>query len=194
MEKKNFLILLSCTVIAVFLGSFAASLIIFNDGPMHRHHHYFADPEMHFSIPKTENFDKAMKYHEKMMDQQEEFFDKADDDFEDVLEKAPLRATFGYMSNAGLHVQETKGMYKVIIDLKPFNNDTKNVDVKVKRNVVTISAKYKSKEDGKVASSQVYQSMTLPSNINIDEIKKEKTQKQSYSILGLKKIISIKNI
>lgn len=166
MEKQKFVILLASTVIAVFLGSFTASLIIYGN-------HRQPCPSMEgIQIPPVD-FVNLVKQHQKMIEQQSEVFDKMQDDVEDLMEHTPKYASFGFMSNAGLNVQETKDMYKIIVDLKPFNDDMNNVDVKIKGHNVIISAHYKSKNKDDFHSSEVYQSLMLPSKIDIKSVKKQ---------------------
>lgn len=167
MERQKFIILLASTVIAAFLGAFVAS--VFVNGGHRRHYNQFDVTP----LPPVD-FANVMQQHQKMMDQQEKFFDKMNDDIEDSIEKTSGYSSFGFMSNAGVNVQETKDLYKIIIDLKPFNNDTNNVDVKINGHNAVISAKYKSKDKNDYRSSEVYQSLTLPSKIDLKSIKKQK--------------------
>lgn len=167
MERQKFIILLASTVIAVFLGSFIASLFIFG-GQKRQYNQFDVMP-----LPPVD-FANVMEHHRKMMEQQEEIFDKMSDDIEDRMEKTPNYSSFGFMSNAGINIQETKEMYKIIVDLKPFNRDVKNVDVKISGHNAIVSAKFKSKNKKDVRSSEVYQSLTLPSEIDTKSVKKQK--------------------
>lgn len=63
--------------------------------------------------------------------------------------------------------------YKMIIDLKPFNNNPKNVDIKINKNKVSITAA--GEKSGK-HSDKVYsfsQSFVLPEEIETDKVTKE---------------------
>lgn len=175
MEKKNFVILLVSTALAAFLGSFLAPFFIFTiHKPMMPPppHPFFERGPMH--PPTPQDIDRTIKQNEKMMEEQEEFFDKMEDNFVDKMGTPPGQAHFIHINNTGLKTQETKDMYKIIVDLKPFDNNQKNVDVKIKGNSITISAKYESKNKNDFSSSQFYQSMTLPSKINPNGIKQQK--------------------
>lgn len=181
MEKKNFIILLTGTVIAVFLGSFCASMVIFGHSN-HRFSHQMPFFARHMAQPiMPPEFERAMEQNEKIIKQQEEFFDKIDDQLDEDSDMRPMppfghnmrHASFVYMSNAGVQTQETKDFYKIIVDLKPFNNDSKNVEVKVKGNILTVEAKYKKKDKNDYTSAQVYQSLMLPEKIDVKMIKKQ---------------------
>lgn len=65
--------------------------------------------------------------------------------------------------------------YKIIINLKPFNNDPKNIKVDIKENKISISGQ--EEKTGKNAE-QVYafsQSFVLPEKIEVDKVLKEKS-------------------
>lgn len=59
-------------------------------------------------------------------------------------------------NSASIKTEDLKDSYKITVDLKPFNNDKKNIDVKVKDNIVSISAQYQSKDKNEFSSSQFY--------------------------------------
>lgn len=157
MDKKNFTILLVSTVLAAFLGAFWA---VYLSRPPH--------PPLGMSSPMP------IAEQEKMMDEQEEYLEKFNHDFDELVEHSPARGSFISINNAGLKTEETKNMYKIIVDLKPFNNDEKNVIIKVKGNTIHISAQYKSKDKNEYSSSQFHQALTFPTKINDKAIKQEK--------------------
>lgn len=157
MDKKNFTILLLSTVLAAFLGAFWA---VHLSRPPH--------PPLGMSSPQQ------LAEQEKIMEQQEEFFDKFNHNFDDFVEHTPAGASFIAMNNIGLKTEETKDAYKISVDLKPFNNDEKNVQIKTHGKTVTISADYKSKDKQNFSSSQFHQTLILPSKIEADEISKVK--------------------
>jgi hypothetical protein len=69
---KKFIILLASTVIAAFLGAFIASVAI--NGRYQRHHNQFDI----MPLPPVD-FANVMEQHHKMIEQQEEFFEKMND-------------------------------------------------------------------------------------------------------------------
>lgn len=157
MDKKHFIILLLSTITAAFLGAFWA---VHLSRPPH--------PPLGMKTPIQ------LEDQEKIMEQQEEFFEKFNHNFDDFIEYSPAGASFISMNNTGLKTEETKDAYKIMVDLKPFNNDEKNVHVKIKGNTVHISAEYNSKDKNNFSSSQFHQALMLPSKIDTEEIKQEK--------------------
>lgn len=173
MDKKNFLILLSCTVIAAFLGAFLASSLIFNKKPVPPP--MPAQLQKKYSRPQIQGgFENAMEHKEEIFEREMDFFNRFESDMEDLIEHSPNMAGFIQMNNVGLKTIETPNEYKIEIDLKPFGKDTKNIDIKTRGNTVKISAGYKSKDRNNYNSSQFYQAITLPAKIDSNVIKKER--------------------
>lgn len=168
MDKKHFIILLLSTITAAFLGAFWA---VHLSRPPH--------PPLGMKTPMQ------LEEQEKIMEQQEEFFEKFNHNFDDFVEHTPANASFIAMNNIGLKTEETKDAYKISVDLKPFNNDEKNVDVKTHGRTVSISAEYKSNDKQNFSSSKFHQTIMLPTKIETDEIKKEK--KGDYLLITLPK-------
>lgn len=146
MERNKFLILLFSTIIAAFFGSFLASCLILTPAPI------FVK-----TIPMSD------------IDRQ-------------FINQQPIPVDYPIFGNTLLNAgnvtsiktEETKDGYKIKINLKPFNNDPKNVDVKIKGKKVSISAQYKSKTKQGTSSSQFFQTLTLPEKIDIKAVKQEK--------------------
>lgn len=169
MDKKHFIILLLSTITASFLGAFWA---VYLSKPPH--------PPLGMTTPMQS------EEQEKFIEQQEEFFEKFNHNFDDFVEHTPANASFIAMNNIGLKTEETKDAYKITVDLKPFNNDEKNVKVKIHGKTVSISAEFKSNDKQNFSSSQFHQTLILPSKINTKEIKQEKLD-DSLVITLLKK-------
>lgn len=183
MDKKNFVILLIGTIIAAFLGAFLASLFIFRiNRPQHLA--FVTQDTATSQIPGMETYmsledtDKT----DKIIQDQQKFFDKVNKDFANFMKQSPITQGAIFVSNNKLNIEnasfikteELKDVYKITIDLKSFNNDPQNIDLKVKGNTITISAKYKSKNKNELSSSQFYQTLTLPSKIDTNNIKQHK--------------------
>lgn len=167
MDKKTLIIVIISTAIAGFLGAYTASVFVFSKHPELRHAPFLT--KNHYI---QSDFDDIFDDFEKSLSEQEEFNKKIDDKL-NFIEKRPI-STFTIVKNNELKFIETKDAYKITINLKPFNEDPKNVDVKADDNTVIISAKYESKNKDKYSSSQFYQEFELPSEIDEVNIKKEK--------------------
>lgn len=157
MDKKHFTILLLSTITAAFLGAFWA---VHLSKPPH--------PPLGMKSPMQ------LEEQERIMEQQEEFFEKFNHNFDDFVEHTPASASFIAMNNIGLKTEETKDAYKITVDLKPFNKDEKNVKVNIHGKTVSISAEFKSKDKQNFSSSQFHQTLILPSKINTEKVKQEK--------------------
>lgn len=179
MDKKQFIIILASSVLAIFLGSFLASYIIFGRTPKPPHIVFFSRP-----TPPNEFFEDDETFYQmnKALENQQKFLDKMNKDFESSMNQtfAPVNKVALRPKKAlnkvstGMKTEETKDYYKITMDLRPFNNDENNVKVSVKDNTVSISAKYKSKEKNSFSSADFSQSLTLPVKIEDDDIKKQK--------------------
>ena len=76
---------------------------------------------------------------------------------------------------------EKSNSYKMIIDLKPFNNDPKNIEIKIKENQIDakgLGEKSKKNTENVYVFTQKY---VLPENIDEDKVTKEKV-KNKYII------------
>lgn len=159
MNKKQFIILLFSTCIAAFFGAFIAFHTVMLPAP---------------PPPIMDTNEMAKQT-------------------EDFMNQPPMPADFMVFGNSFLNAGnvtsiktiETKDSYLIKIDLKPFNNDPKNVDVKVKGKHVSISANYKSKTKNQSSSSEFYQSLTLPSKI--DDKAVEQKQEGNFLVITIPK-------
>lgn len=165
MDKKNFAILLICTIIAAFLGAFTASILIFS-------HPTIPYPDLRIEYNK-QPLQPGVNESIKFMEEQQKSFEKFDNQIEDVLSSIP-RQKFVYLSNNGLKTQETKNEYKITVDLKPFNNDAKNVSLKINGRKILVSAKYSSKDKNDFNSTQFSQALVLPEKIDASKVQKLK--------------------
>lgn len=73
-------------------------------------------------------------------------------------------------------VQTTKNEdnYKIVIDLKPFNGDEKDIIVKAKAHRISIEGKYGAKKDHSQKNISFSQNFSLPEAIDVKNITKEK--------------------
>ncbi len=168
MDKKSFLILLSCTLIAGFLGALIA-IYSLKPRPVRIVPPMFGEFRR---PPRPGDFEDAMERQEKIFERDMKFFDKFESDMDDLIENSPNAAGFIQMNNAGLKTIETPKEYKIEIDLKPFGKNEKNVNLKIKGNTVKISAGYKSDDKNNYSSSQFYQALSLPGRIDAKAVKR----------------------
>lgn len=159
MNKKQFIILLFSTCIAAFFGAFIAFRMVIPPSP----------PPM---IMDTNDIAKQS---------------------EDFMNQPPMPVDFTVFGNSFLNAGnvtsiktiETKDSYLIKVNLKPFNNDPKNIKVKVKGRHVSISANYKAKTENQSSSSEFYQSLTLPSKI--DDKSVEQKQEGKFLVITIPK-------
>ena len=166
MDKKNFIILFLSMVLAAFLGSFFAFVLI------HRSHNHF-ETSNYASQSATSESGEVFEQPEKIMKEQEKFFNKFNGEAEDFVKQTIPAPSFISVSNTGVKVRETEDAYKMVVDLKPFNKDEKNVNIKIRGNTVFVSANYKNKDNQKFASASFNQILTFPVKIDKRKVKKE---------------------
>lgn len=191
METKKFLIILLSSVLAVFVGTFLAFWILF--GNINNYHKAFSNSLIIPEAFAAENTIKNISDIDKVIEQQIKFFDKINKDFEELMNIKPVPSGYIFLgknkinnqSQTSIKTEELKDKYRITVDLKPFNNDEKNVDLSVKDNTISISANYQSKAKNDFNSSHFYQSLTLPEKLNVKDIKQEK--KDSNLIITIPK-------
>lgn len=180
MDKKQFSILLVSSMILAFFGAFFGTIVAFKEiGPKHFNHrpfpHFMKEQMDH---PPTMGMERDFEIPDaktrSLIEEQERFIDKAEDDFEDMMEHAPTPARLVLISSGGIKTQEMKDAFKVTVDLKPFNNDEKNIKVNTHGDKIFISAKYRTGQNGDFKSSQLHQMLTFPVKIDTAKIKKQK--------------------
>lgn len=69
-----------------------------------------------------------------------------------------------------INIDKTEDAYKIIINLKPFDNDEKNVEVTTEGNKMTITAAGETKKHNKSAIIRFTQSFIFPDNALIGEM------------------------
>lgn len=171
MEKRNFTTLFIITILAAFLGSYVASLVIFGglkNKPSSPD--YLSKMEQQF----PQEFDKFVDEIENAIKTQSRKFKDRENELSDNDELLLPPARFVQINNIGLKVQETKDSYKIVFDLRPFNKDEKNVTVGIDEDKLNISAQYKSKDKNGFNSAQFYQTIELPTDIDPNYIEKKK--------------------
>ncbi len=137
-------------LLALFLACYLAVYYI-----MDQMRHAYYVPAM-----PMENIDRIMKEQDKM--------------FEDMGALPMNNKAFMNIKNpVETYKDDSDDSYKMIIDLKPFNNNPDNINLDIQNNKISISGKA---EKTKKHSENVYsfsQSFVLPENIDTNNVKKE---------------------
>jgi len=157
--------MLACSVVTVFLGAFLAFWILFGN-IKHNYQSSFFDNTIFPKAVAIEYNDDYFSHVDKMLENQRKLFDQINKDFEKFMNISPAPSSFMFSGNTktnnqssvNIKTEESKDLYKITVDLKPFNNDEKKVDLNVKDNIITISANYQSKNKNEFSSSHFYQS------------------------------------
>ncbi|MDD3013242.1 MAG: Hsp20/alpha crystallin family protein [Candidatus Gastranaerophilales bacterium] len=162
-KSDRFIIQLLVAFFAIFIGAFLAFFLVFSNIIKNTHIAYNFDNQASskFSDIIFKNADQEFN----RMFKESQIFPKVIRFNNDVLKP----------ENATLRTEETPKEYKVIINLKSFGNDEKNVSFKTDKNRITISAKYKNEKDkNSFSSTNFYESFGLPGKIDNSKIIKEK--------------------
>jgi len=169
MEKKKFLILLSSAVLAAFLGSYIAGLTVATKAPMQQP---FVPAVMADPAEISKQFDVMMESHQKLIDKMNNDMDALMKQNSDSSEYFTVNSKVSTGNYTAIKTEETTEVYKITIALSSFDNNPDNVNIEIKGNRAIISAQYKSSDKQESNSSQFYQSLTLPSKIDKNLIKK----------------------
>jgi|GEM_PF-3028209 len=160
-KSDRFVIKLLVGFLAIFLGVFLAFFIAFSSIINNTGFAYSFNKDV---FPKTS----------------QEFFKNADQEFGRMFNESqivPIRFHKDLLKpeNATFRTEETPKEYKIIVNLKSFGNDEKNVNFKADKNRITISAKYESNKDkNSYSSSSFFESFGIPGKIDNSKIIKER--------------------
>lgn len=135
--------------ILVFLGAFSAFYVVTD-----WHFKRMLDPAV------------QMRKMEKMMLNDQRKMDN--------IIKREMRKDFNFNRKAEnfIRVEKNADNYKVIIDLRPFDNDEKNVEVTTNGNVLTVTAAGESKKHGHEMITRVSQNFMFDENVDLSKINK----------------------
>jgi HSP20 family molecular chaperone IbpA len=75
--------------------------------------------------------------------------------------------------NNVIHMEQGKNNYKIMIDLRPFDNDVNNLDIHTDNNVLTIAGRSVKKNKNKEQISRFQQSYMFGDNVDLNNLKKE---------------------
>ncbi len=135
--------------ILVFLGAFAAFYVVTD-----WHFKRMLDPGV------------QMRKMEKMMLRDQNRMDKM------IRREAMQDFNFQRKAENFIRVEKNPDNYKIIIDLRPFDNDEKNVEVKTNGNMLTVTAAGETKKHGHEMITKVSQNFMFDENVDLNKINK----------------------
>lgn len=138
-----------CTVILTLLGAFAAFYVVTD-----WHYKRLLDPAV-----QMRKMDKMVRADERYMEKM------ADKEFNREKRLAEKTESF-------IRLERTDKNYKIIVDLRPFDNDEKNVEVTADGNVLTINAAGASNRHGHERILKVAQSYMFDDDVNLSNMTK----------------------
>ncbi len=144
----------------VFLGAFMASYVI-SDWHFKR---------MYDPVYQMGRMDKAIMQRERNLDKMESRAFKQQAKMERKALKHEQKMEKSVMQF--VHVEKNSDAYKIIIDLRPFDNNEKNVEVKTQGNTLTINAAGERNSRNREEILKYNQTFAFPENIDTDEITK----------------------
>lgn len=138
-----------CIALLTFLGAFMAFYVVTD-----WHYKRMLDPAV------------QMRKMDKMMRSDARYMDKLASK-ETFKEMQPTRRDDSF-----IRLEKTDKNYKVIVDLRPFDNDEKNVEVLANGNVLTINAAGSSKKHWHEKILKISQNYMFDDDINLNNITK----------------------
>ncbi|HIS37633.1 TPA: hypothetical protein IAC10_13590 [Candidatus Scatousia excrementigallinarum] len=135
--------------ILVFLGAFAAFYVVTD-----WHFKRMLDPAV-----QMRKMEKMMLHDQRKMDNM-------------IRREARKDFQFERKAENFIRVEKNADNYKIIIDLRPFDNDEKNVEVTANGNVLTVTAAGESKKHGHEMITKVSQNFMFDDNVDLSKINK----------------------
>jgi len=162
MEDNNFMKhpVLKYVVVAllVFLGAFSA---------------FYVAADMHFKKMLDPVF-QMQKIDRALMKQERQFNKMMESEFDQANR-------FGQNTAQFIHIDKTPDNYRIIIDLKPFDNNEKNVEVKTEGRTLSINASGENNRRNKHEVLKYSQTFNFGNNADLENITKVR-QGSSYII------------
>lgn len=141
-------------IIAIFLATLIGAFLAF---------YFAADITFHRMLSPEYN----LKRMERIMKQQERSFHKIDEKFiENPFEPK--------MAPMLVNLVKEASEYKIIVDLKPIGNDEKNLNIKIDKNVITVSGEMEKISRHGERIINFSQSFYLDEDIEIEKMTKER--------------------
>ena len=135
--------------ILVFLGAFAAFYVVTD-----WHFKRMLDPGV------------QMRKMEKMMMREQNRIDK-------MFKRETTRDyQLQKQAESFMRVEKNPDNYKIVIDLRPFDNNEQNVEVKANGNVLTVTAAGETKKHGHEMITRVSQNLMFDENVDLSKITK----------------------
>jgi len=85
-----------------------------------------------------------------------------------------------------IQVEKTDDVYKIIVDLKPFNNDERNVKVTREGETLTVGVAGEIKKHSKDLIINLTQRFIFPDNADLDDMSKFKEGNKYYIVVPIK--------
>ncbi|MBR5303974.1 MAG: Hsp20 family protein [Candidatus Gastranaerophilales bacterium] len=85
-----------------------------------------------------------------------------------------------------IHVEKTEDAYKIVIDLKPFNNDEKNVTVTREGDSLTVNMAGEIKKQKKELTVSLTQKFIFPDDADLDDISKFKDGNKYFIVVPIR--------
>ncbi len=89
------------------------------------------------------------------------------------MDKMMKKGEFTRHSANVIHLEQSKDFYKVIIDLRVFDNNENNVQVNANGNILTINGRSIRKSNNEEQISEFQQSYMFGNNVKLDSLTKE---------------------
>lgn len=137
------------TGLLVFLGAFAAFYVV---------------SDWHFKRMLDPGY--QMRRMDRAMMRQEHRYDKM------ARKELQRQYKMDEKISGFIHVEKAKDAYKIIIDLKPFDNNEKNVEVSTAGNILTINAAGEKTARNKEEVIRYNQNFTFGDDVDLDKITK----------------------
>lgn len=137
------------TGLLVFLGAFAAFYVV---------------SDWHFKRMLDPGY--QMRRMDRAMMRQEHRYDKM------ARKEMQRQYKLDEKISGFIHVEKSKDAYKIIIDLKPFDNNEKNVEVSTAGNILTINAAGEKNARNKEEVIRYNQNFTFGDDVDLDKITK----------------------
>ncbi len=135
--------------ILVFLGAFAAFYVVTD-----WHFKRMLDPAV-----QMRKMEKMMMHDQRKMDH--------------IIRREAMKDfRFEKKAENFIRVEKNPDNYKIIIDLRPFDNDEKNVEVTANGNVLTVTAAGESKKHGHEMITKVSQNFMFDEDVDLSKINK----------------------
>lgn len=187
MDKRDLIIVILGAFVAAFLGSFCAISVMHSS---HKSEFYRHNPHLRHHMG-PERF-QGIQFDNSQNIMGEDF--QGEDDLQKELKEEAFRRIHSKnmhgvkvfkISDSALKMSETADGYKIVFDLKQFNNDPKNVKIKTDDHQITIWAKYESKETKDFTSAKFMEKLYFPHEI--DESSLVKKLEGSNLVITVKK-------